>query len=660
MSHNQIGPYRIIRKLGQGGMGAVFEGINDAIERRVAIKVLHPEIAQNPEFTRRFFNEARVVNRVSHPGLVQVSDYGQMPDGTAYIVMEFLEGESLGSRLKRSSAPVGLEETLSLSRQIADALAATHAKGIIHRDLKPDNVMLVADPESPGGKRAKILDFGIAKLTVDKTNRPKTRTGAVMGTPAYMSPEQCQDAKGIDGKTDVYALGIMLYQMTAGGLPFKAATFSAMILQHIQVEPLPLISKNPALPREVCELVHAMLAKNPQVRPTMAQCASMLENLGLAFAPRPSADRKAANPGAAATQSSDWLLQSTLPQAHGQMAGSSSLKLSERRTLPWLVSICVSGACAAGMFVVTAARSHDRAGAASPLRPDSARPGEDARKLQPAVKPQDLAAKRLAEVPLPELTINRAMLKQPPSASEPLEPPRMVRILPGTFMMGSPPTEEGREEDEIQHEVRITRPFLLSATEITQNQYEQILGVNPSRHGGDPELPAENMSWTDAAFFCNRLSRATGLEECYRISGQKVTWPKGLRCHGYRLPTEAEWEYAARAGQTGSYPGAQTLNELGWHKDNAAGASHRVGVKMPNPWGLYDMSGNVWEWVWDWLGEYPAGPESDPLGPETGTQKLDRGGSWDTVRANLRSANRGWSKPSSHISSRGFRVARSE
>ena len=641
-------------------MGAVFEGIHDAIERRVAIKVLHSELAQNPEFTRRFFNEARVVNRVSHPGLVQVSDYGQLPDGTAYIVMEFLAGDSLGTRLKRSGAPMGLVETLCLSRQIADALAAAHGKGIIHRDLKPDNVMIVADPESPCGKRAKILDFGIAKLTVDKTTRPKTRTGAVMGTPAYMSPEQCQDAKGIDGKTDVYALGIMLYQMTSGVLPFQAATFSALILQHIQTDPLPLIGKNPALPREVCDLVHAMLAKNPKVRPTMAQCASMLENLGLALAPRPSVGHKGTVSAASATQSSDWLLQSTMPQAHGQVAGSSLHRLGEQRTLPWLVSIGVSVACASTMFVVLAGRSHERAGAAPPPKVEASRLVEEARKPQPIVKPPELAALRPADSIPPTLVINKAMLRQPPGPSETAEPPRMVRILPGTFMMGSPPTEEGREEDETLHEVRITRTFLLSATEITQNQYEQVLGVNPSRHHGDPDLPAENMSWTDAAFFCNRLSRAVGLEECYKISGQKVTWPKGLRCHGYRLPTEAEWEYAARAGQSGGYAGAQIPNELGWHKDNAAGASHRVGMKMPNPWGLYDMSGNVWEWVWDWLGDYPAEVAIDPLGPETGTQKIDRGGSWDNVRASLRSANRGWSKPSNHIGSRGFRVARSE
>lgn len=134
---SRIGPYRIVRRLGQGGMGAVYEAIHETIERRVAIKVLHPEFASNAEFTARFFNEARAVNRVEHPGLVQISDYGQQPDGTAYIVMEFLRGESLSQRLERCGGKLSTPEVLNLSRQIAEALAAAHTKNIVHRALDP-------------------------------------------------------------------------------------------------------------------------------------------------------------------------------------------------------------------------------------------------------------------------------------------------------------------------------------------------------------------------------------------------------------------------------------------------------------------------------------------------------------------------------------------
>src|SRR4051794_38519074 len=164
MTGQQIGPYRVLREIGRGGMGAVFEAINTQIERKVAIKILRSEFAQNQQLVARFFNEARAVNIVNHPSVVQISEFGQLPDGLAYIVMEFLEGESLGSRMKRQGGRLTIPETLRLTRQIAAALAAAHAKGIVHRDLKPDNVMIVPDPEAPGGERAKVLDFGIAKV----------------------------------------------------------------------------------------------------------------------------------------------------------------------------------------------------------------------------------------------------------------------------------------------------------------------------------------------------------------------------------------------------------------------------------------------------------------------------------------------------------------
>ena len=178
MTAQTIGPYRVIREVGKGGMGAVYEAIHPQIERKVAIKVLHPEYAVNQQVVQRFFNEARAVNIVNHPSVVQISEFGQQPDGTAYIVMEFLEGESLGGRMKRLGGKLSVADTLRLTRQVAAALAAAHAKNIVHRDLKPDNVMIVSDPEAPGGERAKILDFGIAtrfpKSPVEKPARCST------------------------------------------------------------------------------------------------------------------------------------------------------------------------------------------------------------------------------------------------------------------------------------------------------------------------------------------------------------------------------------------------------------------------------------------------------------------------------------------------------
>ncbi len=270
-----IGPYRIVRLLGKGGMGAVYEAVNDSIERRVAIKILHAQYARSPEVTVRFFNEARAVNRIEHPSLVQISDYAQLPDSTAYIVMEFLKGESLASRVHRGKLSAG--SALVIAWQIADALSAAHGKGIVHRDLKPANVMLVPDPVAPGGERAKILDFGIAKLTQEQAQ--DTATNAIFGTPQYMSPEQCLGAGGVDDKTDVYALGVMLYEMLAGQRPFVADGPGELIILHVNKAPSPLSELAPHVPAAAVALVHRLLLKNKQQRPTMQQVLAELRAL---------------------------------------------------------------------------------------------------------------------------------------------------------------------------------------------------------------------------------------------------------------------------------------------------------------------------------------------------------------------------------------------
>lgn len=281
MAPSILGPYRIVRQLGEGGMGVVYEAVNDAIERRVAIKVLHQEYAKNADVTARFFNEARAVNRIEHPGLVQISDYAQLPDGTAYIVMEFLKGESLAGRLKRGRLATG--SALVVAWQVADALSAAHAKSIVHRDLKPDNVMLVSDTVAPGGERAKLLDFGIAKLVeAAKSGQVKTRTNMIMGTPRYMAPEQCRAAREADDKADVYALGIMLYEMLAGRVPFDAEGHGEIMAMHIYEAPPPVQNFVPDVPADVAALVHRLLTKDKEQRPAMRAVFGELGSLAAA------------------------------------------------------------------------------------------------------------------------------------------------------------------------------------------------------------------------------------------------------------------------------------------------------------------------------------------------------------------------------------------
>ena len=273
----RIGAYRIVRLLGQGGMGAVYEARQEPLDRRVALKTLHDEDARNEDAVQRFFNEARVLSRLEHPSIVQVSDFGRAEDGTAYLVMEFLRGSSLARRLADLQARgerLNAVTALQLGWQIADVLAVAHSQGIVHRDIKPDNLMLVADPVAPGGERVKILDFGIAKLTrPEDRGGVKTDTQAVMGTPLYMSPEQCAGAGGVDAKSDVYSLGCVLYEAMAGRTPFVAEGAGRLIGMHLYQQPEPLSSRAAKLPAGVSDLVHRMLIKDKAQRPSMNDIA---------------------------------------------------------------------------------------------------------------------------------------------------------------------------------------------------------------------------------------------------------------------------------------------------------------------------------------------------------------------------------------------------
>ncbi|PSM30552.1 serine/threonine-protein kinase, partial [Haliangium sp. UPWRP_2] len=323
-----IGPYRIVRKLGEGGMGAVFEALHEAIERRVAIKVLHPAYAISPEFTVRFFNEARAVNRVDHPGLVQIFDYGQLPGGMAYIIMELLRGESLSWRMKHSGGALSLSETLNIGWQLADALAAAHNKQVVHRDLKPDNVMLVPDPHMATGERSKLLDFGIAKIAEagGSSRQIRTRTNAIMGTPLYMSPEQCAGAGGVDAQSDVYSLGVMLYEMLSGRRLFVAEGAGYIMGMHMFQEPTPIRAVAPSVPLPVAELVHRMLYKEKAQRPSMLQVASTLASLFI-LAPAPA--RR--SPGCSETSVQDSGSQPRgLPSTLGLVAS----QIKSRQRLP--------------------------------------------------------------------------------------------------------------------------------------------------------------------------------------------------------------------------------------------------------------------------------------------------------------------------------------
>lgn len=272
-----IGPYRLVRKLGEGGMGEVFEAVHQTIERQVAIKVLRTPYARDANLHARLVNEARAVNLIKHPGLVQVSDVGELEDGSPYIVMEYLRGETLGHRLRRQPAPLPLPQVLHTLWQVASALVAAHSADIVHRDLKPENIMLVADPIAPTGERAKLLDFGIARFLAETSGGPATTTGRVLGTPTYMSPEQCRGVGAVGAASDVYSLGVMLYQLVAGRPPFVSEGIGELINLHMSANPPAILDLAPETPTALVALIQRMLEKDPEQRPNMRQVVAELE-----------------------------------------------------------------------------------------------------------------------------------------------------------------------------------------------------------------------------------------------------------------------------------------------------------------------------------------------------------------------------------------------
>jgi hypothetical protein len=270
-----IGNFRIVSRLGRGGMGEVWLAEQQSIGTKVAIKLLQRVISEDTDQVRRFFNEARAVSQIRHAGIVKIFDVG-FHDGQAYLVMEHLEGETLGRRIRRLGR-LRVGRLADVGRQIASVLDATHAAGITHRDLKPDNIFLVPDHELASRERVKVLDFGIAKLTGTIASG-SPRTQGTLGTPGYMAPEQWGDAAKVDWRADAYSLGCVAFEMACGRPPFLATSYAEACAKHLHEAPPGARSLVPALPGELDQLLERLLAKAPGDR------AGSMAEIGRAFA----------------------------------------------------------------------------------------------------------------------------------------------------------------------------------------------------------------------------------------------------------------------------------------------------------------------------------------------------------------------------------------
>jgi len=404
-----LGSYRIISPIGEGGMGAVYLAEHPIIRKQAAVKVLRPEISGNAEMLDRFFNEARATARLDDPAFVEVFDCG-VAEGSAFIVMEYVRGESLAARLARlGHFPVG--EAVALGRKIARAVGLAHAHGIVHRDLKPDNIIISAGEPEEG---IKILDFGIAKLsTVSATSPwegPRTRTGVMMGTPQYMSPEQCRGA-AVDERADIYSLACILHALVVGEPPFAGASDADVLSAQLHQAVVPLRARQPSAPPALDALVSRMLAKSPGERPRSmnevgAALAAVAEAMtSAAQAPTVAlAGREAASPGA--------LEGHTISPTSGDGT-------SERRRSPLWAVVAGAALAAVAAGVVIAMGAHRRL---------------DARPVDVVVEPAPVAVPRSEPSATPEPA---------PSAEAPAMVPAAVQVRVGSEPAGATVSEPG-------------------------------------------------------------------------------------------------------------------------------------------------------------------------------------------------------------------------
>ena len=605
----------------------------------------------------------KIQRGLQHPNIVQIREF-LIDQGRFYIVMEFIEGESLAGkmqRLKNQGEPMPLAEALGIFQQALAGLGHAHAHDVIHRDIKPANIMLTRKGT------VKLTDFGIARVM---GGAKLTHTGMTLGTPAYMSPEQIQGIR-IDKRTDIYSMGVTLYEVLAGRVPFLKPKDSdgeyAVFTAHVNEAPEPPSRFASTLPEFVEAAILKALAKRPEER--FASCEEFTaalvppelpptrhvepDTLPVTVPVEPSvATSKPIPPpivpeppppqsGALPPQPEAVVLPASneaSPQPERQQAEAAKPSVSPQ----------VSGQPEARQPEVVEPRVLEQVS----RQPAAWQPG--VWKSRKGLWPWAMAALALvlvvasvwiyhAQQKLGVTRDNPAVATSESPAGKVRENPKdglkYVWIKPGSFMMGCSPGDSECQGDETPfHQVTITRGFWIGQTPVTVGAYKRYEGgtgrqmpefPNFNPDWANENMPIVNVNWDDATGFCG--------------------WAGG------RLPTEAEWEYAARGGTLDASYG--NINVIAWYDQNSGDRTHDVAGKRPNEFGLYDMLGNVWEWVNDEYSPsyYLTGPSQDPSGPASGQRRVLRGGSWHNDPSFARVSYRHSDDPGHWSSNIGFR-----
>ncbi|GEM_PF-431287 len=739
------GRYKLEKCIGSGGMGEIYRARRMHIGDTVAVKVLRADVVENEKSRQRFYREARAAAMLHHPNAVVIHDFGEDDDGTAYIVMELLVGRSL-RQLLVDEGSVNALRVYGIIRQACAALDAGHRNGIVHRDIKPDNIILL--DSNDGADHVKILDFGIAKVldkaldTISMEQR-LTNVGAIIGTPHYMAPEQCQGEEA-DARSDIYSVGVVLYELLTGVAPFLAKTPTGVAIKHVTEKPRPLRELNPNIPEPVERVVLRALEKDPNARPQTALELAREFETALAdetgtLRLRPSVEQpevgtlKLPQSGAAevsrkSLETAHQPIAAAPPQSYetavspstGQLkqsgdAATDQLRQDKEAATELLKKsadtaeqqIATSGLRTQAMpqtELIGQAEAHkpaekEKPGPApatipQPEKEPALRAKDDALRTDPIgqtarfdepkspekrVAVATPAPPRPVKAPAPSkpATVPAAKSKTPlligagavvigliglaawlfvssgsqtepastaatsaspaasvepsPSATsaypEVAAPEGMVYVLGGTLRVGR---DDGEENERPAHVVTL-KPFFIDRTEVTNGQYQKFVvetgyaappsWVDNRFPEGADALPVTDVTWEDAVAYAN--------------------WA------GKRLPTEEEWEFAARGSDDRRlYPwGEEWIADTANVKADASDQRQLAPVgqfpKGVSPFGVFDLSGNVWEWTASDYLAYPGGKVTPR--PGYTNLKVIRGGSYDTIAKDATATFRvGW------------------
>ena len=688
----KLGKYKIIKELGRGGFGIVYEAHDLILGRDVALKVLHSQHAVDRGFIERFGQEARMAAQLEHPHLVPVYDFNEI-NGRYIIVMGLMKGGSLKDQIKQYGA-FDTFRAKKVLEQILEGIHYIHQNDVVHRDLKPSNILF----DQHG--TARISDLGFAKALRGSVDSSMSVSGGMVGTPAYMAPEVWHGKKATE-QSDIYSLGCITYEMLTGEALFYGETPAESMTKHLIAGP----QMDADLPKPWRELIEKCLAKEPEKRYSSA--GAMLEDLkwglfdaaeerqseivlssqddepaedapeaveeilstsesGVSYSPARGAgsvestygkyddydygapEKEALRAGEEAQRVSTVRYSQSAPDAltPGQMLELSPFKRLQMR-LPWLlplslgVVISLLAVVMVNILRTNNARQFIAKATETPTHSYTVQPSHTKVPTNtpiPTNTPRPTKTKTPTNIPTPTLGVGSTMLREKDGME-------MVYVPEGTFTMGS---DDGRDNEKPVREVYLDA-YWIDKYEVSNAQYKICVDA------GSCTAPHERKSWTRPSYYGN--------DEYNNYPVIYVDWHQASAyCEwaGGRLPTEAEWEKAARGTDGRKYPWGddRPTTELANYDENVGDTtavdSYPAGV---SPYGAYNMAGNVWEWVNDWWSDrYDTSVTRNPKGPENGDSRVFRGGSWCSDGWNVRSAYR-VDYPYDWYGYRGFRCA---